>query len=119
MPKEVAEEGGWSAKADVFSFGRLAELMLRIRVNKCTIAGSEDERAMPSLLKHTLEKCLAEKATERPQMSSISQGLDDLCSQIEDDQAEWTKIDIDNNPAAGGYSSFSTELRFSSVISSS
>lgn len=116
MPKEVAEEGGWSAKSDVFSFGRVAELMLRIRVNKCTIAGSEDERAMPRLLKSTLEKCLAEKAAERPQMSSISRGLDDLCSQIEDDEAEWTTIEMDNNLEAGGYSSFSTELRFSSFI---
>jgi len=118
MPKEVGEEGGWSAKADVFCFGRITEFMLRIRVIICTTKGSEDEQAIPTKLKSMLEKCLAEQPAERPQMSPLGQQLDDLCLQVEDDEAEWTTIDTLNNPAAGRYSSsLISELRFSCPIS--
>jgi hypothetical protein len=118
MPKEVGEEGGWSAKADVFCFGRITEFMLRMRIIICTTKGSEDERAVPTTLKSMLEKCLAEQPAERPQMSPLGQQLDDVCSQVEDDEAEWTTIDTLNNPAAGRYSSSPiSELGFSCPIS--
>lgn len=117
MPKEVGEEGGWSAKADVFCFGRIAEMMLRIRVIICTIEGSKDELAIPTTLKSMLEKCLADNAEERPQMSPIAQQLDDLCSQIEDGEAEWTTTDMPNK-VTRRHSSFSTsELCFSGPLS--
>ena len=117
MPKEVGEEGGWSAKADVFCFGRIIEFMLRIRVIICTTKGSEDERAIPTILKSMLEKCLAEQPAERPQ-TLLGQQLDDLCSQIEDDEAEWTTIDTLGNSTAGRYSSsLISELPFSCPVS--
>lgn len=118
MPKEVGEEGGWSAKADVFCFGRIIEFVLRIRVIICTIEGSEDERAIPTTLKNMLEKCLSEQPAERPQMPPIGQQLDDLCSQVEDDEAEWTTTDTLYIPAGGKHSSSPiSELHFSCPIS--
>lgn len=118
MPKEVGEEGGWSAKADVFCFGRIIEFVLLNRVIICTIKGSEDERAIPTALKNILEKCLAEQPAERPEMPPIGQELDDLCLQVEDDEAEWTTTDTFNIPAGGIYSSSPiSEFQFSCPVS--
>jgi hypothetical protein len=115
MPKEVGEGGGWSAKADVFCFGRIAEMMLRIRAIICATEGSKDERVIPTTLKKLLDQCLAEDVVERPEMSMVGQQLDELCSQIEDGEAEWTTTEIHNHSAAGVYST--SELPFSSIVS--
>jgi hypothetical protein len=108
MPKEVGEEGGWSNKADVFCFGRIAETMLSIRVSVCTSEQSKEAKAIPMMLKKILEQCLSENAEERPHMINVRQDLDDLLSQLDDGEAEWTTIEVPQKPLVSTKSQWST-----------
>lgn len=74
----------------MFSFGRIANDMVGIRSRVCSEPGSEDEGAVPTDIKALLSGCLAEDPAARPDMGSVVDVLDELCTTIRESTAEWT-----------------------------